>query len=311
MSTKALEKSLSPNVGYDKTLRCGLILSVRTVARRQRLGSLRISEGTQFQTVRHITFVSQASSQYAPQPRQVRRRLSDRKTLSFSPEVALVALPVLIVAIPWAVNHVLLCLLVTGTIALSPFGTVLLSMLPSKGKAWAPQQQRRRQSSQPPWLRTSRARPFWPAESRLVQAPLIVEADVLGPSDRPAQSRSDTFKAGPQLARPQQHDSSSAEALESGSSFQTQRKPRKRRRPVGDVAMYDNRNSARASKSTAVQTSPVKQALQQAAQEFGVPVGPVSAGFWEDKPVAGRRRRPILERLLSLVPFVRSWGGLL
>lgn len=56
-----------------------------------------------------------------------------------------------------------------------------------------------------------------------MQAPLIVEADVLGPSDRPAQSRSDTFKAGPQLARPQQHDSSSAEALESGSSFQTQR----------------------------------------------------------------------------------------
>lgn len=81
-------------------------------------------------------------------------------------QVALVALPVLIVAIPWAVNHVLLCLLVTGTIALSPFGTVLLSMLPSKGKAWAPQQQRRRQSSQPPWLRTSRARPFWPAEVR-------------------------------------------------------------------------------------------------------------------------------------------------
>ena len=82
---------------------------------------------------------------------------------------------------------------------------------------------------------------------------------------------------------------------------------------MGDAAMYDNGDSARPRKITAVQIPPVKQlqVLQQAAQEFGVPAGPVSAGFWEDKPVARRRRRPLLERMLTLVPFVRSWGGLL
>ena len=80
---------------------------------------------------------------------------------------------------------------------------------------------------------------------------------------------------------------------------------------MGDAAMYENGDGARASKFTVVQIPPVKQALQQAAQELGVPAQPVSAGFWEDKPVARRRRRPLLERVLTLVPFVRSWGGLL
>ena len=80
---------------------------------------------------------------------------------------------------------------------------------------------------------------------------------------------------------------------------------------MDDAAMYDNGYSARPSKIIAVQIPPVKQALQQAAQEFGVPAGPASAGFWEDKPVARSRRRPLLDRLLMLVPFVRSWGGLL
>ena len=79
---------------------------------------------------------------------------------------------------------------------------------------------------------------------------------------------------------------------------------------MSNAAMYDNGNSACASKSTAMHTSPVKQALEQAAQEFVEPARPISAGFWEDKPVA-KRRRPLLERLLTLVPFVRSWGGLL
>ena len=60
-------------------------------------------------------------------------------------------------------------------------------------------------------------------QSRLVQAPLIVEADVLGPSDRPIRSRDDSFQAGSQLARPQQHDSCIAAAMEDGSSYQTQR----------------------------------------------------------------------------------------
>ena len=60
-------------------------------------------------------------------------------------------------------------------------------------------------------------------QSRLVQAPLVVEADVLGPSDGPIQSRSDTFQAGSQLARPQQHDSCLAETTKNGSSYQAQR----------------------------------------------------------------------------------------
>ena len=80
---------------------------------------------------------------------------------------------------------------------------------------------------------------------------------------------------------------------------------------MDSAAMYDNGDSVCTSKSTVMQTSPVKQALQQAAQNFVVPAQPTPAGFWEDKPVARRRSRPLLERLLTMVPFVRSWGGLL
>ena len=56
-----------------------------------------------------------------------------------------------------------------------------------------------------------------------MQAPLIVEADVLGASNVPNQRSSAKVQAGSQLARPQQHDSCLAETIESGSSYQAQR----------------------------------------------------------------------------------------
>ena len=80
---------------------------------------------------------------------------------------------------------------------------------------------------------------------------------------------------------------------------------------MGKAAKYDNEDRAHASNSKAMQDAPVTQALQQAAQNFVAPHRPMSAGFWEDKPMASRRSRPLLERLIMLVPFVRSWGGLL
>ena len=194
-------------------------------------------------------------------------------------------------------------------------------------------------------------------QSRLLQAPLIVEADVLGPLHGPTQSRSKTaveLQAGSQAARPQQRDGYSAGTMEDRFS-QTQRcshllrhavtvqrtalvssvlpfivtrgrgliqplsptlcmtcrKPQRRRRPVGNAAMYDNGVSAHGRSGTAIQSAPVKQRLQQTAQDFIVPAQPTSAGFWEDKPVARRGSRPLLGRLLTMVPFVRSWGGLL
>lgn len=84
-------------------------------------------------------------------------------------QVLLIALPVLIVAIPWAVSHVQLCLAVAAVLALSPFGTVIWSLLsPNSGQPTEQQQQRRPWRSNPASRQsTDRAQPFWPVEVSL------------------------------------------------------------------------------------------------------------------------------------------------
>lgn len=76
-------------------------------------------------------------------------------------QAILLATPVLIVAVPWILGHLQLCLAVVAVVALSPFGTVIWSLVPhSLGKPFV-QQQRRKQRS---WQSTRQRAPFWPAE---------------------------------------------------------------------------------------------------------------------------------------------------
>ena len=84
-------------------------------------------------------------------------------------QVVLLAVPVLIVAIPWALGHVQLCLAVCAVIALSPFGTVIWTLLPpGLGRPFKEQQQRwRRPRSRVSRPSTERAEPFWPVEVSL------------------------------------------------------------------------------------------------------------------------------------------------
>ena len=83
--------------------------------------------------------------------------------------MVLLATPILIVAIPWALGHLQLCLAVGAVIALSPFGTVIWTLVPpSLGRPFKQQQQRwRHRSSRVSWPSTERAQPFWPVEVSL------------------------------------------------------------------------------------------------------------------------------------------------
>ena len=79
-------------------------------------------------------------------------------------QAILLATPVLIVAVPWILGHLQLCLAVVAVVALSPFGTVIWSLVPhSLGKPFVQQQfeQRRTRRS---WQNTQQRAPFWPAE---------------------------------------------------------------------------------------------------------------------------------------------------
>ena len=78
-------------------------------------------------------------------------------------QVVLIALPVLIVAIPWAVTHVQLCLAAAAVLALSPFGTVIWSLVSPNSERPSEQQQQRR-SNPASRKRTDQAQPFWPVE---------------------------------------------------------------------------------------------------------------------------------------------------
>lgn len=76
------------------------------------------------------------------------------------------AVPILIVGIPWAVNHLQLLLVVVVVIALSPFGTVICSLVPpSLGKSPArPQQQPHGPRPQAAWQSKETSQPFWPVQ---------------------------------------------------------------------------------------------------------------------------------------------------
>ena len=84
--------------------------------------------------------------------------------------MVLLALPVLIVAIPWALQHLQLCLAVIAVIALSPFGTVIWSLLPPNlGRPSGQQQQRQKQQrSGGSWQGTEQSQSFWPVEGSLL-----------------------------------------------------------------------------------------------------------------------------------------------
>lgn len=72
----------------------------------------------------------------------------------------------MIVGIPWAVNHLQLLLVVLVVTALSPFGTVIWSLMPlSLGKSTArPQQQPQGPRPQAAWQSKKTSQPFWPVE---------------------------------------------------------------------------------------------------------------------------------------------------